>query len=224
MHLAYDFSLTRQIDVERVNVEGSRRLFAAAREAGVDRIVYVSSISAHAAARSMYGRAKLACEQAALAVGAAIVRPGRVWGPQGAATFGALERAVGRLPVVPLPVPQELRLYLTHEDDLAALLEGLLDRWPAGSGKLYVAASPDWLEFGEFLRLQTPKSGRRPRFVQLPWRLVRLGLSALEEIGVKPPFRSDGILDLATADPQPLAHATDRTDRYGVSFRPYAAA
>jgi NAD(P)-dependent dehydrogenase (short-subunit alcohol dehydrogenase family) len=34
----------------------------------------------------------------------------------------------------------------------------------------------------------------------LPWRLVRLGLRILEDIGAKPPFRSDGILDLVTCD------------------------
>jgi hypothetical protein len=27
---------------------------------------------------------------------------------------------------------------------------------------------------------------------------------------------------MVTGDREPLAHATDRTDRYGVSFRPYA--
>ena len=221
VHLAYDFSLNRWIDIERVNVEGSRRLLAAAREAGIDRIVYMSSIAASPTASSMYGRAKFTCEQAALAAGAATVRPGRVWGPRGTATFGALERAVENLPVVPLPVPGELELYFTHEDDLAALVEGLLDLWPAGAGKLYVAASADWLEFGEFLRSLAVKAGKRPRFVQLPWRLVRLGLRILEDMGAKPPFRSDGILSLVTGDEQPLAHATDHTDRYGVSFRPY---
>jgi nucleoside-diphosphate-sugar epimerase len=221
VHLAYDFSLNRWIDIERVNVEGSRRLFAAAREAGVDRIVYMSSIAAFPTARSLYGRAKLASEQAASAAGAAIVRPGRVWGPRGAATFGPLQR-VARLPMVPLPVPRELELYLTHEDDLAALVEGVLDRWPAGSGKLYVAASADWIEFGELLRSLALKAGRRPRLVQLPWRPVRLGLRILEDMGAKPPFRSDGIVSLVTGDKQPLAHATDHADRYGVNFRPYS--
>jgi nucleoside-diphosphate-sugar epimerase len=224
VHLAYDFSLNRRIDIERVNVEGTRRLLAGAREAGIDRIVYMSSIAAFPTARSLYGRAKLACEQAALAAGAAAVRPGRVWGPRGGATFGALERAVESLPVEPLPAPAELKLYFTHEDDLAALVEGLLDLWPAGSGKLYVAASADWLEFEEFLRSLAMKAGRRPRFVQLPWRLVRLGLKIVEDMGGRPPFRSDGILDLATGDEQPLVRATDHTDRYGVKFRPYALA
>jgi nucleoside-diphosphate-sugar epimerase len=221
VHLAYDFSLSRWVDIERVNVQGSRQLFAAAQEAGVDRIVYVSSVAAFPEARSLYGRAKLAAEQAALAAGAAIVRPARVWGPKGTATFGPLQRAAHRLPVTPVPVPRELRLFLTHEDDLAALVEGLLDLWPAGRGKLYVAASTDWIQFGELLHSLALKAGRRPRLLQLPWRPVRIGLRILEDIGAKPPFRSDGILSLVESDRQPLAHATDHTDRYGVTFRPY---
>jgi nucleoside-diphosphate-sugar epimerase len=220
VHVAYDFGPNRWIDIERVNVKGSQRLFAAARKAGVDRIVYISTTAAFPGARSLYGRAKLESERAALDVGAAIVRPGLVWGPEGAAMFGALQRAVGRLPVVPLPVPRELELHLAHEDDLAALVEGLLDRWPAGASELYVAASEDRHEFGELLRSLARKTGRQPRFVPLPWRIVRLGLRILEGVGATPPFRSDSLLSLIACDQKPLARATDCTDRYGVIFRP----
>jgi nucleoside-diphosphate-sugar epimerase len=220
VHLAYDFSLSRWADIERVNVEGSKRLFAAAQEAGVDRIVYLSSIAAFPGARSMYGRAKLACEQTGLSAGAAIVRPGLVWGPDGAAMFGALRHAVERAPLVPLPVPERLRLHLAHEDDLAALVEGILARWPAGAGRVYVAASAETLEFGELLRSLALQAGRHPRFVRLPWRIVRDALRLLEAIGARPPFRSDSLLSLVACDEQPLARATDGAGRYGVSFRP----
>ena len=221
VHMAYDYSWTSWADIERVNIEGTRRLLAAAQEAGVDRIVYMSSIAAFPGAPTLYGHAKLACEQSALATGAAVVRSGRVWGQDGSTSLGILQSAAERLPIVPLPVPRKFDLYFTHEDDLAALVEVLLDRWPAGSGKLYVAAAEDSVEFGELLRLLALKVGKRPRFIELPWRQVRLGLKMLEAGGIKPPFGSDGIFVLATSDSQPLAHATDHTDRYGVSFRPY---
>ncbi len=221
VHLAYDFDVNRCADIERINVEGSRHLFAAAREIGIDRIVYVSTTAAFPGARSLYGRAKLACEQAALDAGAAIVRPGLVWGAEGAAMFGALRRAVERLPLVPLPVPRDLVLHLTHEDDLAALVECLLDHWPTGSGKLYVAASEDGLTFGGLLHSLALDMGRQPRFVRLPWRIVWLGLRTLENMGATPPFRSDSLLSLVVCDDKPLTRATDRTDRYGVTFRPY---
>jgi nucleoside-diphosphate-sugar epimerase len=223
VHAAYDFGLTRWSDIERVNVEGSRRLFAAARAAGVGRIVFLSTVAAFPGARSRYGRAKLEIERAARAAGAAIVRPGLVWGPRGAAMFGALQGAVGRLPIVPLPAPAGLELSLVHEDDLALLVERLLHGWPESSGELFVAASARTLAFGELLRSLAPQGGRRPRFVRLPWTAAWLGLRTLEALGVRPPFRSDSLVSLVAVDDAPLARATARAERYGVQFRPYAA-
>jgi nucleoside-diphosphate-sugar epimerase len=224
VHAAYDFDPNRWSDISAVNVEGSQRLFAAAREAGVDPIVVVSTVAAFPGARSLYGRAKLEIERAALDAGAVVIRPGLVWGPHGAAMFGALRRAIERLPVVPLPVPAGLELSLVHEDDLALLVERLLYSWPRGAGKLLVAASRQTPTFGELLRSLALGAGRRPRFVRLPWRAAWLGLRTLEEFGMKPPFRSDSLVSLVAIDGDPLARATDRAESYGVQFRPYASA
>lgn len=221
VHMAYDYSWNRWDDIERVNIEGTRRLLAAAQEAGVDRIIYMSSIAAFPGVRSLYGQAKLACEQSASAAGAAVIRPGRVWGQGGTTSLGVLQTAAERLPIVPLPVPAAFDLFFTHEDDLATFVLALLDRWPEGSGELYVAAALDSIEFGELLRLLALKAGKQTRLLQLPWRLVAQGMKLLEAVGLHPPFASDGILTLAESDSQPFAHATDPTDRYDVSFRPY---
>jgi nucleoside-diphosphate-sugar epimerase len=224
VHLAYDFSATRWVDIERVNVAGSRRLFAAAREAGVERIVFVSTIAAFPGTRSRYGAAKLEIERAARAAGATVIRPGLVWGPQGAAMFGALQRAVERLPIVPLLVPAKLQLNLVHEGDLAALVERLLERWPEGSEKLFVAASGQPITFVELLRSLARRAGKRPRFVRLPWTVAWLGLRTLEALGAAPPFRSDSLVSFVATDSDPLARATDHAERYGVQFRPYTFA
>jgi nucleoside-diphosphate-sugar epimerase len=222
VHVAYDFAPTRWREIWAVNVEGSRRLLAAAHAAGVQRIVTMSTTAAFPGCSSLYGRAKLEIELAALEAGAAAIRPGLVWGPQGAAMFGALQGALARLPIVPQPVPRELVLNLVHEDDLAALVQGILERWPAGSGRLYVAASARTLAFSELLRSLTPRAGRRPLVVRLPWRAVWAGLRTLEALGVPPPFSSDNLVSIAAIDRDPLGRATDGVERYGVLFRPYA--
>jgi nucleoside-diphosphate-sugar epimerase len=223
VHAAYDFTHTRWSDIVRVNIDGSRRLLAAARAQDVSRIVCVSTVAAFPGARSMYGRAKLEIERAAASVGATIVRPGLVWGEQATAMFGALRGSIERLRVVPLPTPARRRLALVHEDDLALLVERLLERWPDGSGRLFVAASEHTLTLAQLLSLLSPQVGKRRHFVPIPWTTVWLLLRLLELLGAKPPFRSDSLLSLATTDSDPFARATAAAERYGVTFRPYSA-
>ncbi len=224
IHAAYDFGLTRWDDIARVNIDGSRHLFAAAKDAGVDRIVCVSTVAAFPGARSMYGHAKLAIEQAALAAGAAVVRCGLVWGSEGGAMFGALRHAVDRLPVVPLVAPADLRLTLVCEDDLVVFLERLLGGWPDGSGELFVAGSEHALTFMQLLRSLSPVAGEHRRFVPVPWTVVWRGLRCLEVLGVTPPFSSDSLVSLVNLDSDPLTRATAGAERYGVTFRAYAHA
>jgi nucleoside-diphosphate-sugar epimerase len=224
VHAAYDFRPTRWSDILSVNVEGSHRLLTAATNAHVKHILLVSTVAAFPGARSMYGRAKLAIEQIALALGAAVVRPGLVWGEQGAAMFGALLRVVERLPVIPLVAPAELELALVCEDDLVLLVQRLLDRWPDEPGKLFVAASDRGLTFAQLLRLLTLRAGKRRRLVPVPWVPVWHGLRAIEALGASPPFSSDSLLSLVTSDSHPHARATARAERYGVMFRPYSLA
>jgi len=224
VHAGYDFGQDSWRDISRVNVDGSRRLLEAARDAGIDRIVYVSTVAAFPGTRSMYGRAKLETERIALGLGAVVIRCGLVWGPQGAAMFGALRRAVERLPVVPLVAPADLRISLVCEDDLVVLLERLLDRWPDESGRLFIAAARHTLTFVELLRSLSPSAGASRHFVPVPWILAWLGLRSLELFGATPPFRSDSLLSLVRADTDPLARDTGRPECYGVDFRAYSPA
>jgi nucleoside-diphosphate-sugar epimerase len=221
VHLSYDFNCRNWQETERVNVGGSRRLFAAARAAGIDAIVCVSTVAAFPGARSNYGRAKLEIERAAFDLGACVIRPGLVWGPHGGAMFGALGRAVNRLPVVPLPAPPGLEMVLVNEDDLARLVERMLESWPEASGELVVAASEEPVKFDALLRSLVSGDRRRPRVVRLPWRLAWLGLRTLELVGVTPPFRSDSLVGLVAVDADPLSRATAKAERFGVHFRPY---
>ena len=220
VHLSYDFGCRSWRQTERVNVDGSRRLFAAARAAGIETIVCVSTVAAFPGARSNYGRAKLEIERAAFEVGACVVRPGLVWGPHGGAMFGALERAVNRLPVVPLPAPPGLEIVLVNEEDLAALIERILESWPAASGELVVAASEKPLPFASLVR-SLASDGRHSRVVHLPWRLAWLPLRTLELVGVSPPFRSDSLVSLVAVDADPFSRATTKAERFGVHLRPY---
>ncbi len=99
----------------RVNVEGTANMLAAAREAGIERFVYISSVAVYgvnraplideAAATPVVGQAypdsKIAAEAAVRAAGLphVIIRPASTYGPRGTAwTVGPIENIkTGRL-------------------------------------------------------------------------------------------------------------------------------
>lgn len=63
IHAAYATTANPPTIAMRVNEGGTARVLAAARSAGVARFVFVSSLAAHAGARSYYGRSKHMLEQ-----------------------------------------------------------------------------------------------------------------------------------------------------------------
>src|SRR5262249_30161673 len=63
IHCAYDFTRTGWKDIYAVNVQGSELLLRAAQQAGVKRLVFISTISAFDGCRSFYGKGKLEVER-----------------------------------------------------------------------------------------------------------------------------------------------------------------
>lgn len=201
VHCAYDFGPSAWRDIVRVNVEGSARLFAAARAAGVTRIVCISTLSAYEGCRSRYGRAKLLIEDEARKAGALIVRPGLVYGKDAGGMLGSLNRVLKSAPCLPLLGDGSWPLYLAHEADLCALIGALGEH--GGGERPIAAAAPDSWRFRDVLSGIARTWGRDPLFIPVPWRAVWLGLSALESCGVRAGFRSDSVLGLVYPTPRP---------------------
>ena len=94
IHAAYNLSLTSPADIWRVNVEGTRRLLEAAKEAAVGRIIVFSTMSAFAGTSQLYGRAKLDIEAMTIEFGGCAVRPGLVYSDQAGGMAGAMGTAL----------------------------------------------------------------------------------------------------------------------------------
>jgi nucleoside-diphosphate-sugar epimerase len=217
IHAAHDFSVKGH-DARRINVDGSARLFEAAHAGGVKRLVFVSSVSAHASCVSEYGRNKLEAESVVHRLGGISVRGGLVWGGTSKGIFGSLGR-ISRLPIVPVFDGGHQALVLTHEDDLAEALivAGASHDLPADPP--VIAANPRVWEFGELLRALAARDGRRLRTLSVSSRVALLGMRAVERAGLPLPFRSDSLLGLINPDPKLDFRSTERL---GVSFRPFA--
>ena len=201
VHTAWDFGHPKAADNWQSNVEGSRKLIAAAQAAGVQQVVFVSTISAFSGARSEYGKSKLAVEQIVLAAGGTVIRPGLVWGDRPGGMFGSLRQQVSKGRVVPTIGDGRYPQYLVHEDDLAAIVvQAAKGGFP---GRVLTVANPKpWLLRDLILRMAT-EEGKTVKLVSVPWRVIYTALKTAETLGLKLGFRSDSVISLVYQNPTP---------------------
>ena len=203
MHCAYDFQPLRQEEIRAVNIEGTRKLFQAARAAGIGRIVCLSSISAYDGCRSLYGRAKLEIEKIALDSGALVIRPGLVYGSQPAGMFGKLVAQIRKSSVIPLIGDGSQIQFLVHHEDLAAFIEKFTAGKIEMAPRILTAAHDRPWPFRQLLSEIARGLDKKVKFVPLPWRLVWAGLKTAEACGLRLNFRSDSVVSLMHQDPNP---------------------
>jgi nucleoside-diphosphate-sugar epimerase len=185
IHLAAEIGSQRDpARIEEVNVRGTERLLAACREAGIRRIVFVSTVvtgDAHGAVltedaalpvETPYGRSKQEGERLVHESGleGVVVRPGHVYGPGGwfAEEFVRRLRRPGRFAVIGRG---DNFWDMVHVADVARALADALERAPAGA--VYHCVDDEPLPQREFLALAARELGvGRPRAI--PAWLVRL--------------------------------------------------
>jgi nucleoside-diphosphate-sugar epimerase len=211
VHAAYDLTVTSSDDIWRINVEGTARLLEAARDAGVRRIIVLSSMSAYEGTSQLYGRAKLEIEGLTFAAGGHAIRPGIVFGEEAGGMTGSLRKMI-RLPLVPL-VAGNVPLYFVSDVDLVRAVAAFADAETLASHPIGVAY-PTPIRFREFLVALAAGDGRRPRFVPFPWRVLYAILRAGETMRLPMPFRADSLL--ALAKPAPSLPGLTELERLGV--------
>lgn len=124
VHLAAVTGKAAPAELDAVHVEGTRRLLAAAREAGVPRFLHVSTVAVSypETEHQPYARSKARAELLVKDSGLdwLIVRPTMVFGPGSLA--GSRLARLANLPVLPLPGSGTSRVQPVHVADVAALL------------------------------------------------------------------------------------------------------
>ncbi len=120
LHIAGAVNVPTRAAFAAANIAGTEAIVGAARAAGVNRFVHVSSLAAREPALSNYGWSKAEGERVAReeAAGAIIVRPPGVYGPHDRDMLEVFRMASRGLVLLPPPG----RASYIHVDDLAALL------------------------------------------------------------------------------------------------------
>lgn len=226
IHCAYDFSCTSWEDINEINVKGTNRLFEAATEAGVKKIVFISSIHSFDGCRTMYGRAKLASEKAAFDHGAIVLRPdtiygeanGKLFGGQGGNSLQLFSKLFKILPVMPIPYSPKPTVYTSHIDDICSLIEESITSETVIDRPVY-AVNENIYTLKQFFKIMKDKGEKKNvLFLPVPWKIVWFLLLALEKIKIKLSFRSESILIFFDQNPDPDLSVMDR---FNTKIRPF---
>lgn len=202
VHGAYDFKARNWNDIATTNIRGSEKLFRAAREANVERIVFISSMSSFPGCRSHYGKAKLEIETVAASFGAIIIRPGLVYGSAAGGVFGGLVNQVKQSRFVPLLGTGRQPQYLVHDEDLGRLVARSINGEIQTTQPISLASEQAW-PMRDLLSQLAAALKKKITFVPVPWRLIWLGLKSLESLHLPTPFRSDSLIGLIYQNPAP---------------------
>jgi nucleoside-diphosphate-sugar epimerase len=195
VHVMDEQSADPLAEFRAVNVEATRHLAQQAAEAGVKRLVFVSSVKvngeeteaghpftsdAQPNPQDPYGQSKLEAEQALFEIAAktglevVVVRPPLVYGPGVKANFASLMGALQRR--LPLPFASiDNRRSLVARDNLVDLLL-LCARHPRAAGQVFLASDGEDMSTAQLCKRLSLALGVRPRLLPVPaWALRLLG-------------------------------------------------
>ncbi len=204
IHLAAKVNVTGEwSDYHRINVTGTRTLLAACRNAGVARMVFVSSPSvAHAGsslvgagsgaadpahARGHYARSKAMAELLALESEArdeqavVVIRPHLVWGPGDTQLVERIGRRArsGRLPIIGSGAPLVDSIYI---DNAVDAMVAALDRCDAVRGQAFVVTNGEPRPIGEILGEWARATGAPAPSRHVPAGLARFAGGAVDAV------------------------------------------
>ena len=204
IHLAAKVNVTgRWADYHRINVLGTEKLLAASRDAGVARMVFVSSPSvAHAGsslvgagsgaadprhARGHYARSKAMAELLALDADArdelavVAIRPHLIWGPGDTQLVERIGRRArsGRLPIIGSGAPLVDTIYI---DNAVEAMVAALDRCDEVRGQAFVVTNGEPRPIGEILGEWARATGAPTPSRHVPAGLARSAGSVVDAI------------------------------------------
>jgi nucleoside-diphosphate-sugar epimerase len=216
IHAAWDLVETDPRRAWELNVAGSKRVLESAINAGVKRVIFVSSMSAYFGTKQDYGLMKLAVERSVLEANQLVVRPGLVYGAQSGGMAQTLSK-LSRLPLI--PVFRGAQQFTLHIDDFLAAMSTLVVAKAVPSTVIGLAnESPT--SFKEIMLTLAAETNNSARTVVVPWSVVLALLRVAEKLNVRLPVRSDSLLGLVR--PAPFVPGRDVAIEIGLSFRPFS--
>jgi len=150
----------RGVTFERLHVEATRNMLAAAEQNGIRRYLQMSALGSRPAAVSGYHRSKYQAEELVVASGLdyTIFRPSLIFGPKDA-FVNMLAGFIRSFSVVPVIGDGKYRMQPIAADDVARCFAIALEK-PETVGKAYNLCGPDRLNYLEIVDVVAKVLGR----------------------------------------------------------------
>jgi len=220
--------------IRAVNVDGTRNVLTAARLAGVQHAVHISSVAVYGDLPApvdestpidsdlppgdLYARSKREAEEVARGIEekrgfpVTILRPAAVYGERDRLMAPALERIL-KLPLVPLLGPAENTLPVVYAGNVAVATRLALEAGRGGT--TYDVAYDQPLTQRQLMEWMAAGLGLVPRFFTLPAHLVRGGAAVLAQLGIGTPGAKHLPINRLTKlalEPNPFSSERIRTE------------
>jgi nucleoside-diphosphate-sugar epimerase len=194
---------------QRINVQGTTNVVEAALQAGVERVVFFSTIAVYGRAargrvldestfplpETMYARSKLEAERIVLAAKRAdgkplgvVLRMAAIYGPRVKGNYRRLVQSLARGRFVPVGDGRNRRTLLYDRD--AAQAAVLAAQRPDAGGRIFNVSDGETHSLREIIEAISAALGRNPPRVSLPVGLARLAARILERASGLVGFRS----------------------------------
>jgi len=173
-------------------------IVAAAEEAGIPRVVFVSTTAVTTTLHPPTKQIRLAAEQQIRSSGLdwTILRPTMIYGGAGDRNLSRLLRLLSRTPVLLVPGNGKCLHQPVHVADVATAVLSALQRATA-IGSVYNVAGPEPLPFSELLRTCAHTVGSRTRLVRVPLTPLVTLTRGYEWLSRHPRISAEQLLRLA---------------------------
>ena len=163
-----------------IHVEAARTIARAAREAGVQSLVHISTPGISPQSESVYARSKAEGEIALRQEfpDATILRPSLVFGPEDD-FFNKFANLARFLPALPLIGGGHTRFQPVSVADVASAIVKCVDN-PATRGRTYELGGPQVYSFKEMLQVILHVTARRRLLLPIPFSLANLQAFVLQ--------------------------------------------
>lgn len=178
-------------DAFSLNLNATQRLVTAARNAGVKKIIFFSTLSAHEAATSVYGKSKLAQEKLFDRETDAILKCGLVTGNGG--LYNEMVQFALKKKIVPLIDGGRQPLQPIAIEKVAAAVEKIIHQNISGN---FLLADPKWISYKDFFKQIEKEHHTRFRYIPVPAWVLRLAISVGNALHIPLPVNKENLAGL----------------------------